>query len=65
MNFNSNSNDFKAVSRIFEELKSIPDFGMEEVIKLLKEKPEIAELNKDSIANSGYQKSLNQDKPIP
>ncbi len=58
------ADDFKTVARIFEELKSVKDFGMEEVIALLKEKPEIAELNKNSIANSGYHKSIKNDKPI-
>lgn len=57
-------NDFKTVERIFEELKSKKDFGMKEVIELMKEKPEIAQINKESIANSGYQKSLDNDKPI-
>jgi len=56
--------DFKVASRIFEELKDKRDFGMEEVIHLLKKKPEITELNKDSIANSGYQRSLKNDKPV-
>lgn len=56
--------DFAAVARIFEELKSTKDFGMEEVIALLKKKPDILELNKESIANSGYQKSINNDKKV-
>jgi len=55
--------DLKMAIRIFEELKDTRDFGMNEVIDLLKKKPGITELNKDSIANSGYQKSLNNDKP--
>jgi spore coat polysaccharide biosynthesis protein SpsF (cytidylyltransferase family) len=56
--------DFKIVAKIFEELKLVKDFGMEEVINLLKQKPEIGELNKDSVANSGYQKSIKNDKPV-
>jgi spore coat polysaccharide biosynthesis protein SpsF len=56
--------DLKAVQTIFSELKDIEDFGMEEVMNVLKRKPGILELNKNSIANSGYQKSLKEDKPI-
>jgi spore coat polysaccharide biosynthesis protein SpsF (cytidylyltransferase family) len=56
--------DFQAVTRIFEELKDKPDFGMNEVIELLKAKPTILEINKESIANAGYQKSLKNDKPV-
>lgn len=57
-------NDFTAVARIFEELKDVKDFGMEEVIDLLQKQPTILELNKESIANSGYIKSLKEDKKI-
>ncbi|HXB41816.1 MAG TPA: glycosyltransferase family protein [Bacteroidia bacterium] len=56
--------DFKTIAKIFEELKSVKDFGMEEVVTLLTRKPEIAELNKNSIANSGYLKSIKNDKPV-
>jgi spore coat polysaccharide biosynthesis protein SpsF len=56
--------DFDAVSSIFNALSSIPDFGMEEVIDLLKRDPKIAELNKESIINSGYIKSLKEDKNV-
>lgn len=56
--------DFKMAQRIFEELKDVDDFGMNEVIALLEAKPEILSLNKDSVANSGYQKSLKNDKPV-
>jgi spore coat polysaccharide biosynthesis protein SpsF (cytidylyltransferase family) len=56
--------DFKAVATIFSELKEKKDFGQEEVMELLRKKPEILEINKNSIANSGYQKSLKEDKRI-
>ncbi|HWY38944.1 MAG TPA: glycosyltransferase family protein [Bacteroidia bacterium] len=56
--------DFVAVSKIFEELKDKKDFGMEEVIELLAQKPEILQLNKDSVSNAGYLKSLKEDKKI-
>jgi spore coat polysaccharide biosynthesis protein SpsF len=56
--------DFAAVKQIFEELKEIENFGMNEVITLLKNKPEILELNKNSVANSGYIKSIQNDTEI-
>lgn len=57
-------NDFKAVESIFNSFDSLTDFGMNEVLDLLKSKPEILELNKESIINSGYHKSIQNDKKI-
>ena len=56
--------DFEAVATIFEELKNTPDFGIEEVTKLLQQKPEILDKNKESIANSGFQKTIANDKIV-
>lgn len=56
--------DFKAVKSIFSSFDSLTDFGMNEVLELLKTKPEILELNKESIINSGYYKSIQNDKKI-
>ena len=57
-------NDFKAVETIFNSFDTITDFGMTEVIALLEVKPEILELNKESVINSGYIKSINNDKEV-
>jgi spore coat polysaccharide biosynthesis protein SpsF (cytidylyltransferase family) len=57
-------NDFKAVERVFNELKSIEDFAIWEVNELFKRKPEIIEINKESVINSGYHKSLGEDRFI-
>ena len=57
-------NDFKAVEMIFNAFESLTDFGMNDVLELLKMKPEILELNKESIINSGYVKSIQNDKKI-
>jgi len=57
-------NDFRAVETIFNSFPSITDFGMKEVIELIKSKPEILELNKESVINSGYIKSIQNDKEI-
>lgn len=56
--------DFDAVSLIFQKLQHVPDFGIEDVVALLKQHPEILEKNKDSVANSGYQKTIANDKII-
>ncbi len=57
-------NDFKAVETIFNSFPTVTDFGMNEILDLLKYNPEILELNKDSIINSGYIKSIQNDKKI-
>ncbi len=57
-------NDFKAVETIFNSFDSLVNFGMEEVIELIKANPNILQLNKDSVINSGYIKSIKNDKEI-
>lgn len=56
--------DFQMAETIFGSFESIIDFGMNDVIKLLKQKPEILSINKESKINSGYFKSLENDKSI-
>ena len=57
-------NDFVAVKRIFTELEYKKDFGIDEVVDLIKQKPELLEVNGDSVINAGYQKTLDNDKII-
>lgn len=57
-------NDLKAVETIFNSFESLTNFGMNDILALLKSKPEILELNKESIINSGYVKSIQNDKKI-
>lgn len=57
-------NDFKMATAIFNAFDSIADFDMKDVLALLKAKPEILELNKDSVINSGYVKSIQNDKEV-
>lgn len=57
-------NDFKAVEGIFEALKDTPDFSIDEVVELLKARPELLDANKESIINSGYAKSLASDRKV-
>lgn len=56
--------DLRAVERIFEELADQDDFGIHEVTQLLKQKPEILQLNKESKINSGFEKSLKEDRKV-
>jgi spore coat polysaccharide biosynthesis protein SpsF (cytidylyltransferase family) len=58
------TSDLEMARRIFSELSDVPDFSIEEVTSLLKRKPEILEINKESEINSGYKKSLKEDKSI-
>ncbi|MBX7050602.1 MAG: glycosyltransferase family protein [Flavobacteriales bacterium] len=56
--------DLETVERIFSELKDRPDFSIDDVVDLLQRKPEILEINKESTINSGYQKSLREDRQV-
>ncbi|MFN0030638.1 MAG: cytidylyltransferase domain-containing protein [Flavobacteriales bacterium] len=58
------TNDLLVAQTIFDELSHEPDFAIDEVVALLQRKPEILLLNKDSEINSGYKKSIEQDKRI-
>jgi spore coat polysaccharide biosynthesis protein SpsF len=56
--------DLSMAQRIFEELKDTPDFAIDEVVDLLSRKPEILAINSDSEINSGYKKSLINDRKV-
>lgn len=56
--------DFNAVEQIFKTFSPNLNFEMEDILQLLEKKPEILSLNKNSIINSGYIKSLNNDKEV-
>jgi spore coat polysaccharide biosynthesis protein SpsF (cytidylyltransferase family) len=57
-------NDFKVAEAIICSFDTISGFGMNDVIALLTKNPGILELNKDSVINSGYTKSIQNDKKI-
>jgi spore coat polysaccharide biosynthesis protein SpsF len=57
--------DFEVVQYLFSKLGHDPEFGMEEVVSLLKKDKHILEINKNSIPNAGYLKSLRNDKHTP
>ncbi|MFN5183937.1 MAG: cytidylyltransferase domain-containing protein [Bacteroidota bacterium] len=56
--------DFNVVSEIFGKFSKHKDFGMIEILELLKSNPEILSINHSSEINSGYKKSLQFDKKI-
>lgn len=58
--------DYMFVHRVYEELYKNQNeiFSMNEVIELIKKKPEIQEINKGHIRNEGYQKSLSLEKEL-
>ncbi|MBL7943674.1 MAG: glycosyltransferase family protein [Flavobacteriales bacterium] len=55
--------DLRAVNALFKRFENQPDFSIEEVVDLLRQHPEIRQLNAASEINSGYKKSLAEDKP--
>ena len=57
--------DFQLVSEIFINLyKKGKIFLFDDILRFLKEKPELLELNKDTMRNEGYYKSLEKDSLI-
>ncbi|MCB9224689.1 MAG: glycosyltransferase family protein [Crocinitomicaceae bacterium] len=56
--------DFKLATTIFESFDSITEFGLNDVVSLLERKPELLKINKDSEINSGFKKSLRNDKIV-
>lgn len=57
-------NDLMVAQTIFQRLQKTPDFSIDEVVNLLKDEPEILKLNSESRINSGYEKSLREDRRI-
>lgn len=57
--------DFVFVSQVFEHLYAArPDFGMDDVLRLLAERPELAAINGGTLRNAGYLKSLAGDAEV-
>ncbi|MFZ4784643.1 MAG: cytidylyltransferase domain-containing protein [Flavobacteriales bacterium] len=56
--------DLELSKAIFSALQVKPQFTIHDVVDLLQEKPELLEINKSSEINSGYAKSLREDKKI-
>lgn len=56
--------DLALSKAIFEALKDQSDFTIHDVVRLLNEQPELLSINASSEINSGYAKSLREDKKI-
>jgi spore coat polysaccharide biosynthesis protein SpsF len=52
--------DLDFVRSVFEKLEN-PFWGMQEILNLLKENPELSSKNAGFIRNEGYLKSLRED----
>ena len=57
--------DFRFIKTVLEKMYVVnPEFGMNDVINLLKENPELENINCGIMRNEGYAKSLREDKDI-
>jgi len=57
-------NDLRLAEQIFQELHDNPDFGIDEVVELMNRKPELLLINQESEINSGYKKSIREDRTV-
>lgn len=56
--------DLKSIENIIMALNDNPDFSIEDVVNIIKLNPELIQPNKDAMINSGYRKSLENDRMI-
>lgn len=57
--------DYEFIKRVYDELyEKNPQFGMDDILKLLDEKPEIKELNKEYAGVNWYRNHLNELKTV-
>jgi spore coat polysaccharide biosynthesis protein SpsF (cytidylyltransferase family) len=55
--------DYQFVSRVYEHLYPLnPSFTTQDILQLLKEKPELMKINQKFSRNEGFQKSIDDDK---
>lgn len=58
-------NDFQLVSEVFKGLYREGEiFHLKDIIDFLRQNPELLELNRSTIRNEGYLKSVAGDKPV-
>jgi spore coat polysaccharide biosynthesis protein SpsF len=57
--------DYRFITRVFEELYPVnPNFGLNDILKLIEQKPEIAEINHKFAGSYWYDKHLDELKNI-
>lgn len=57
--------DYDFIKTVIEELKDRPDFSMDDVLELLKRKPEIKEINKKYLGVNWYKNVQDNLKTVP
>lgn len=61
-----NAADLEFVRAVYDKLRNKGDiFGLDEVVSVLETHPELTSINKQSIRDEGYYKSIASDPPIP
>lgn len=56
-----NRDDYQFLTALFLELGECSEFGMGDVLRVLRNRPEIASINGGTLRNEGYAKSLRED----
>jgi len=56
--------DLEFVRRVYQHLGPEPSFGMQEILNLLRQHPELKQINAGIERNEGYQKSLREDQIV-
>lgn len=60
-----NAEDLEFLRQVYKHLYlKYPLFGMNDVLRLIKEKPEIEQINRHIVRNAGYMKSLREDRTL-
>lgn len=60
-----NAEDLKFLEQVYKYLYlKDPLFGMDDVLSLIRERPEIEQINQHILRNAGYMKSLREDKTL-
>jgi spore coat polysaccharide biosynthesis protein SpsF (cytidylyltransferase family) len=56
--------DHAAVDNVFRAFAPVTDFSVKQMVDLILKDPSLVKVNEKSVINSGYTKSLNEDKKI-
>ena len=56
--------DWEFISRVYEELQGKPHFGTDDILRLLKDKPEIAKINERYNGVNWYRSSAAELKTV-
>lgn len=59
-----NEDDFRLAEAIFGSFADHTAFGVADVTRLMRERPELGQINAASVPNAGYRKSLEQEREV-